>query len=93
MVVVRRLRPPEFQGISIEKTLETHVTRFGERKSDWETFEDVKIEGYKRAQHRCIGSGGPGKRKDPKVIPPRVHTLSTMCVEPGRRQMSPCPRG
>ena len=43
--------------------------RFSEKRGDWAAFEDAKIEGYKRAQHRFIGAGGSGKHDDPTVIP------------------------
>ena len=51
---------------------------------DWAAFEDAKIEGYKRAQHRFIGAGGSGKHDDPSVIPAKNFTLSIMFVPPGQ---------
>ena len=60
MSIARHPRPPELQDVPIEKIMETHVARFSERDPDWEAFEDAKIEGYKRAQHRFIGGGGSG---------------------------------
>ena len=84
MSIARHPRPSELEGISIEKIMKTHVARFSERDPVWEAFEDAKIEGYKRAQHRFIGGGGSGKHTDPKAIPPRAHTLSVMYVEPGQ---------
>ena len=50
---------------------------------DWAAFEDAKIEGYKRAQHRFIGAGGSGKHTDPTVIPAKNFTLSIMYVRAG----------
>ena len=56
------------------------VGRFREKKRDWAAFEDAKIEGYKRAQHRFIGAGGSGKHGDPTVIPPGTSRCrSCMC--------------
>src|SRR5262245_56701386 len=52
--------------------MQKYVGRFREKKPDWAAFEDAKIEGYKRAQHRFIGAGGSGKHNDPTVIPART---------------------
>ena len=84
MNVARHARPPELEGVPIEDVLERHVARFSERAPDWNAFEDARIEGYRRAQHRFIGAGGSGKHDDPSVIPARAHTLSIMYVEPGQ---------
>ena len=92
MSVARHPRPPELVDVSIEEILEKYVARFRDRVPDWEAFEDAKIEGYKRAQHRFIGAGGSGLRAtlgcaeqgDTKTIPARAHTLSIMYVEPGQ---------
>ena len=56
--------------------------------ADWAAFEDAKIEGYKRAQHRFIGAGGSGKHDDVNAIPPSNFTLSIMFVEPGQGNAS-----
>jgi len=64
--------------------MDTHVGRYRDKVPDWEAFEDAKIEGYRRAQHRFIGAGGSGKHSDPDVIPARAHTLSIMFVNPGQ---------
>jgi mannose-6-phosphate isomerase-like protein (cupin superfamily) len=82
--VARHPRPPELVGVPLEEIAERYVARFRDRKADWAAFEDAKIEGYKRAQHRFIGAGGSGKHGDPGVIPPRAFTLSIMYVEPGQ---------
>ena len=84
MRVARHPRPPELVDVSIEEILEKYVARFRDRVPDWEAFEDAKIEGYKRAQHRFIGAGGSGKHGDTKTIPARAHTLSIKYVEPGQ---------
>ena len=84
MNVARHPRPAEIADWPIEKIAERFVARFRDRKADWAAFEDAKIEGYKRAQHRFIGAGGSGKHGDPTVIPPRGFTLSIMYVEPGQ---------
>ena len=60
------------------------VGRFSEKRADWAAFEDAKIEGFKRAQHRFIGAGGSGKHDDPTVIPAKNFTLSIMYVPPGQ---------
>lgn len=84
MNVARHARPPELADTSIEEIMERYVRRFRDAVPDWEAFEDAKIEGFKRAQHRFIGAGGSGKHEDPDVIPARAHTLSIMYVEPGQ---------
>ena len=84
MSVARHPRPAELEGVSAEQITEQYVARFRDRDPDWEAFEDAKIEGYKRAQHRFIGAGGSGKHDDASVIPARAHTLSIMYVEPGQ---------
>ena len=84
MSQARHPMPPEVAGLSIEEIGARYVARFVDRKPDWNAFEDAKIEGYKRAQHRFIGAGGSGKHGDPNVIPPRGFTLSIMYVQPGQ---------
>ena len=84
MSVARHPRPPELVDVPIEEIMQKYVGRFREKKPDWAAFEDAKIEGYKRAQHRFIGGGGSGKHNDPTVIPPRGFTLSIMFVPPGQ---------
>ena len=83
-MTARHPRPAELQGMSIEEIAQRYVARFRDRKADWAAFEDAKIEGFKRAQHRFIGAGGSGKHGDASVIPPRGFTLSIMYVEPGQ---------
>ena len=84
MSVARHPRPPELEGASLDEIMDRYVARYRDRVPDWEAFEDAKIEGYKRAQHRFIGAGGSGKHSDPNAIPARAHTLSIMYVEPGQ---------
>src|SRR5262249_60474912 len=84
MSQARHARPAEVAGLSIEEIASRYVARFSDRKPDWNAFEDAKIEGYRRAQHRFIGAGGSGKHADPNVIPARGVTLSIMDVEPGQ---------
>jgi len=55
MTAARHPRPPELAGLSLEQMF---VARFRDRKADWAAFEDAKIEGYRRAQHRFIGAEG-----------------------------------
>lgn len=83
-MAARHPRPPELIDASLEDIMDKYVARFSDRKADWAAFEDAKIEGYKRAQHRFIGAGGSGKYSDVTVIPPRGFTLSIMYVEPGQ---------
>ena len=84
MTTARHERPPEIEGMSLEDIAGKYVRRFRDIAPDWEAFEDAKIEGYKRAQHRFMGAGGSGKHHDPDVIPPGNFTLSIMFVEPGQ---------
>ena len=84
MGVARHPLPPELVGVPIETIMARYVGRFRDRKPDWAAFEDAKIEGFKRAQHRFIGAGGSGKHGDPTVIPAGNFTLSIMFVEPGQ---------
>ena len=82
--VARHPLPPELVGKSLEEIMQRYTARFRDRKPDWAAFEDAKIEGYKRAQHRFIGAGGSGKHGDGNAIPARGFTLSIMYVEPGQ---------
>ena len=84
MSVARHPRPKELEGVSLDEIMKRYVGRFKDKKPDWAAFEDAKIEGFKRAQHRFIGAGGSGKHGDPTVIPAGNFTLSIMYVEPGR---------
>jgi len=84
MSVARHPRPKELENASLEEIMDRYVARFRDRKPDWEAFEDAKIEGWKRAQHRFIGAGGSGKHDDPDAIPAGNFTLSIMYVEPGQ---------
>lgn len=80
----RHPMPPELVGVPIEEIAKKYTARFVDRIADWAAFEDAKIEGYKRAQHRFIGAGGSGKHDIHGAIPPRGFTLSIMYVEPGQ---------
>jgi len=84
MAVARHPRPKELEGVLLEDIMKRYVGRFAEKKGDWAAFEDAKIEGYKRAQHRFIGAGGSGKHGDPNVIPAGNFTLSVMYVPVGQ---------
>src|SRR5713101_10146593 len=84
MAAARHPIPPEIAALSLEEIAERYIGRFRDKVADWEAFEDAKIEGYRRAQHRFIGAGGSGKHDDPTVIPPRGFTLSIMFVPPGQ---------
>ena len=56
MSQARHPKPPEVAALSIEDIAQRYVARFRDRKPDWNAFEDARIEGYKRAQHRfkCV---------------------------------------
>jgi oxalate decarboxylase/phosphoglucose isomerase-like protein (cupin superfamily) len=84
MGIARHPRPPELVGVPVEEIGRRYVARFKDRKADWAAFEDAKIEGYKRAQHRFVGAGGSGKHDDDTIIPAGNFTLSVMYVEPGQ---------
>jgi len=83
MSVARHPRPKELEGVSIDEIMKKFVGRYSEKRADWAAFEDAKIEGFKRAQHRFIGSGASGKA-DASVIPAQHFTLSVMFIPPGQ---------
>jgi mannose-6-phosphate isomerase-like protein (cupin superfamily) len=68
---------------TLDELLRRQVARFNDRTADWDAFADARVEGYRRAQHRFIGSGASGKA-DPSVIPAEHFTLSVMFVPPGQ---------
>lgn len=84
MAIARHARPKELENASLEEIMGRYVARFADRKADWAAFEDAKIEGFKRAQHRFIGAGGSGKHNDTAAIPAGNFTLSIMYVPPGQ---------
>ena len=84
MSVARHPRSKELEGVPVEEIMKKYVGRFREKKGDWAAFEDAKIEGFKRAQHRFIGAGGSGKHGDTTVIPAGNFTLSIMYVPVGQ---------
>ena len=84
MSAARHPRPPHLVGVPIEDIARRYIGRFKEKTPDWAAFEDARIEGWKRAQHRFIGAGGSGKHDDPSVIPAGNFTLSIMFVNPGQ---------
>jgi mannose-6-phosphate isomerase-like protein (cupin superfamily) len=84
MAVARHTMPPEVAKLSLEEIALRYIGRFRDKVPDWAAFEDAKIEGYRRAQHRFIGAGGSGKHDDPTVIPPRGFTLSIIFCPPGQ---------
>jgi len=67
----------------LEELLRARVARFVDRVPDWDAFADARVEGYRRAQHRYIGSGASGK-EDPRAIAAEHFTLSVMFVPPGQ---------
>jgi oxalate decarboxylase/phosphoglucose isomerase-like protein (cupin superfamily) len=84
MATARHPRSKELEGVELEHIMATYVGRFADRRADWAAFEDAKIEGFRRAQHRFIGAGGSGKHGDTSVIPANNFTLSIMYVPPGQ---------
>ncbi|HUZ74096.1 MAG TPA: cupin domain-containing protein [Stellaceae bacterium] len=84
MAVARHAMPPEVAALSLDEIMERYVGRFRDKTGDWEAFEDARIEGYRRAQHRFIGAGGSGKHADPTSIPPRGFTLSVIYLPTGQ---------
>ena len=82
MTIARHPMPKEVAALTLDEIAQNYTARFRDRKPDWAAFEDAKIEGFKRAQHRFIGAGGSAKHGDSTVIPPRAFTLSIMFVEP-----------
>jgi hypothetical protein len=40
--------PPEVAVLSVEEIAKLCIGRFRAKRGDWETFEDAKIEGYRR---------------------------------------------
>ena len=93
MAAARHPIPPEIAALSLEEIAERYIGRFRDKVADWEAFEDAKIEGYRRAQHRFIGAGGSGKHDDPTVIPPRVYPQHHRAARPGQRRAYPRGRG
>jgi len=69
--------------MTVEQLLNQQVARFVDRTPDWDAFADARVDGYRRAQHRFIGSGASGKT-DTRVIPAEHFTLSIMYVPPGQ---------
>lgn len=84
MATARHAKNPDVVGLSLEQIMQKYVARFADRKPDWYAFEDARIEGFKRAQHRFIGAGASGKHGDPDVIPAYGFTVTIMFVNPGQ---------
>ncbi|HEV8677112.1 MAG TPA: cupin domain-containing protein [Methylomirabilota bacterium] len=68
---------------ALEELLRTRIARFVDRVADWEAFADARVDGYRRAQHRYIGTGASGKA-DARAIAAEHFTLSVMFVPPGQ---------
>lgn len=68
--------------MSLDDLLDQRIARFVDRVPDWDAFADARVDGYRRAQHRFIGSSG-GK-KDSRAIPPEHFTLSIMFLPVGQ---------
>jgi quercetin dioxygenase-like cupin family protein len=72
------------QSVGLSERMNRYVARFADRVPDWEAFEEAKIPGYHRAQHRYVGAGASGKHGDPRAIPPGNFTISVMLIPPGQ---------
>ena len=70
-------------GLHVDELLKRQVARFVDRTPDWDAFADARVEGFRRAQHRFIGSGASGKA-DAAAVPAEHFTLSVMFVPPGQ---------
>ena len=84
MTTTHHPKPKELERATLEEIAARYTARFRDRRADWQAFEDAKIEGFRRAQHRFIGAGASGKHTDANVIPPGAFTLSIMYVPPGQ---------
>src|SRR5204863_4626189 len=80
MSVARHPRPPELVDVPIEDIMQKFVGRFREKKPDWAAFEDAKIEGYKRAQHRLRGARVSRTHSDPTEIRAELPTFASVYV-------------
>lgn len=69
--------------VTAESLIKSQVARFVDRRGDWDAFADARVDGFRRAQHRFIGSGASGKA-DVSVIPADHFTLSVMFVPVGQ---------
>jgi len=69
--------------MDVNELLKCRVARFVDRRPDWDAFADARVEGFRRAQHRFIGTGASGKA-DANAIPAEHFTLSIMFVPPGQ---------
>lgn len=69
--------------MTLEALFQRQVARFAERIPDWDAFADARVDGYRRAQRRYLGSGASGKA-DARAIPAEHFTLSVMQVPPGQ---------
>ena len=83
MAQARHKMPPEIAALSLAEIAERYIGRFRDKSADWKAFEDAKIEGYRRAQHRFIGAGGSGKHDDPTGSRPAA-LPSARYVPPGQ---------
>src|SRR5258708_16200156 len=91
MGVARHKLPPELVGVPIEEIMRRYVGRFRDRKADWAAFEDAKIEGFRRAQHRFIGARGSRKPAAPPPFPPGPSSPPPPSSRPGHGHPPPPP--
>ena len=83
MTAARHEMPPEIATLSLDEIADRYIGCFRDKVPDWEAFEDAKIEGYSRAQHRFIGAGGSGKHDDPNRSR-RAASRSASFLPPGQ---------
>ena len=69
--------------VDLKEQLQRYIARYTSRVPDWDAFADARVDGYRRAQMRFIGSGASGKQ-DANVVEPEHFTLSVMYVPVGQ---------
>ncbi len=88
MAIARHPVPPEIARLSLEEIAERYIGRFRDKVADWDAFEDAKIEGYRRAQHRFIAGAARLRqglrRPDPIYSLRGFYPFSIMFVPPGQ---------
>lgn len=69
---------------SLEEVLSQCVVRWVDREADWHAFPDAEREGYRRSQHRYVGTGGSPKTGAANIIPPGSFNISVMTIPAGQ---------
>src|ERR1700727_3170479 len=89
MATARHARSKELESASLEQIMDRYVARYADRRADWAAFEDAKIEGFRRAQHRFIGAGASGKNNLKATISPGNFTLLFIFGPLGKANAAP----